>query len=295
MKSWMFLLVTVFLFVISCDKPIEDIVDDENDWTQPSIELVKLDSDLSKVSNSVGDISFGDIVSTKTFFYMLVNNGESEVFNINLSSDSVIVEPNNISVIVGTSDLGVSSVPIISVTVPHVLPPEEVGNYLPYTLGDFIDILSVDYQYVGVQGDTISETKSWDVSGNRLGGMVDFLIDGQNYESIMSLFNLGWNQSDGQPFSVIRYIDPDPNTDSKIIVNTGNVELFFEVFSGVHPSVVLDDPVHTDTILPGDSLDVSSVLPGLDLNLFRLSTPNTLFKVYNRVIKYGLCQFKIEV
>ena len=324
MKFMSFLLVVMMLFV-GCESPTEPPVDPPVDppveWEAPVIQLTQIDASLGKQLVDSGDmfqvdkqwylkkeaiaevaslmkpvssfINFSEFTATTTYFYMLVNNYSTDINDVVFSADSVVVKPGNIVVIEGTTGAGIGAIPILSVTAPHVLPVNRSGSLLPFEIGELTDSVLVDYSYTNPNGDTLNTTQGWSVSGTKMGGMFDLYVDSLDiFGNILADFNLSENYANGENVAVVNADVENPNSAEVMLVNTGNVTLFVDVYSNNDHNIVTTDPIGVFEVLVGDSLDLSEYNNGGGaINLFRVSTESAMMKVYNRVIQEGVCQF----
>ena len=75
-----------------------------------------------------------------------MNSGNLDLFDVTFSADSLLVFPSTIGRI-GVPEGGISSTPIVSFTMEHVLPASGVGSLLPMHLGVLNDNVNLSYKY----------------------------------------------------------------------------------------------------------------------------------------------------
>jgi len=177
----LFILVSV---ILSCEKDDPASPDDnlETDTAQlPLIELVRVVNTLAK-SMGTFDVDFDTVFATKSLNYMVVNNGTVDAFNVTFSSKAVITTPKVINSLPVSEGGELGLLPILTITMPHGLPPSGIGPPLPIERGIISDSLIVHYQYLGESADTLTGSKSFTVQGVKVADVIEVEINGISVE-----------------------------------------------------------------------------------------------------------------
>lgn len=281
--------------------PDTTIIEPPAPTIQPEIRLVPVsgqrstsslgDSPLTSSDSTVSSIDFGDVVSTRTRSYVLMNTGNVDLYDIAITADSLGVWPSEIGVLEANTGR-VSSLPLLDVTIPHVIPLSGVGANLPMNLGEFVDTLRLSFTYDDTSG-PVSREYAYPVTGDRLGGKIDvYSADGKN---VGELWTTGQEMGArlGLPYT-FRNIDvPVDSIDwsSFLFVNSGNIDLPLSVYNRTLDSVLVDT-----TLAPSDSLVVVGAisLPGYGNFYFWSGPTEYLIECFMGVETDGFVGFSIS-
>lgn len=250
----------------SDDNPQDTVIvppDDTTDVLVPVIglKLIPL-STGTRSTSSLGDspliasdsgttlIDFGDVTATRTLSFVLMNTGNVTLYDIVISGDSIDVWPSEIGLLEPTTG-EISSLPLLDVTLPHVIPVSGVGAYLPMHLGEFSDTLSLQFIYDDTSGTPVTMSYSYPTIGNRVGGRIEvYSADGTNIRDawIRSYTQSGYH---ALPYEFHRVDVPMGTIDEHYftLFNTGNDTLPISIYDVYRDSVLIDT-----TLVPGDSL-----------------------------------------
>ena len=224
---------------------------------EPILELIRLEGDLRKLTQSgTVAIDFGDISATSSLYYLLLNKGTRDAFDVNLTSDEIQVSPDHINVITGGGTENIESLPIIEMTAVHVIPPSGVGGLLPFQLGALSDTLLLDYKFTSVTGDTNTIEHTYPVEGNKLGCKIGMYIDSWDITTRASNISSGfYDPFEGYPWPAVYVGGWDANSvDEVILVNEGNVPASLEIW--VFEDLWGGSALHEYSMSPGDSIDI---------------------------------------
>ena len=223
---------------------------------EPALELVKLEGGLHKYNSSTETlIDFGDIHSTSSQYFLLLNNGERDAFDINLSSEQIVIYPQHIDIISGTGST-VETLPIIQLTAVHVIPISGVGELLPLETGAFTDSIALSYKYVSINGDTVEVTNSYQSQGNKLAGNLGVYIDSVDVKTLpFWLFSGETDPIHGYPKVYLNVEGWGSITLSQMqLMNQGNVPINIEIWD--RREIFGGSPLHDQTLLSGESFNL---------------------------------------
>ncbi|MFW0838187.1 MAG: hypothetical protein ACKKL5_04285 [Candidatus Komeilibacteria bacterium] len=289
-KSSMFISVFIIILfvgsmvVTSCDNPVEPIDnppealgklilvplgnealskvfigEDGNKYLPPEAaenNLKKMDR-LAKIASEVM-INFGEMPSTRTLMYVIMNVGDKPVFDVTFdANNNLMIVPHTVGFIqVSVSGTEVAAYPIISITKEHVLPISGVGQLLEMNLGVFIDTLNLIYHYNQGQ-DTIEVVDPYRYEGALLGIDIDIICSGQPILNYAPITRFGNNPlEDPQPLNgeLVEVSSLEAFAiDTTLVINNGNVSSRVRVSDYWGIVTLLDS-----TIAGGDTLDVSN-------------------------------------
>jgi len=286
MKKLAYVLMMIALVVMvmtSCEKSNPTSPTDEPIESLGKIRLVPLNAnDLSKVITdenghqwmpkseifniltraTVIDIDFGSMNATRSLMYVVVNEGDRDVFNIEFTANDLTVVPYTIGLItVSAQGTEVSAYPIITMTKEHILPLSGIGSLLSMNVGEFTDTLSLTYHYV-LEQDTIEVVDSYTFGGVKMGTIIDVIASGQpilNYPSYGKYYGQTLLDSDfynGEK-TIVQYGDSSyiaSILDTTLIINSGNTSARIRICSRFDCVNILDTTINTN-----DTLDVSGI------------------------------------
>ena len=284
MKNCIFFLIAMLtvIVMVSCSKnPTEpkvddQIIDDPVENVVGKISLVPLSADgLSKATTdaigqmwlpaseistltktAAASIEFGQINSTTGLMFVIMNTGNTDVFDVQFTSTDLDITPANIALIkVSTQGAELTALPIVTITKEHVLPKSGVGSLLEMNVGDFTDILSISYNYE-ISGDTVEVVDDYDVGGTKMGAIIELELSGRSLNSIdpeRSTFFMQPHNFDFTSYTVVS----DADMDTALISNIGNVPLRIRVFFSRDRSTAFDGVVQANS-----SIDLFGILRG---------------------------------
>ncbi|MBW6458258.1 MAG: hypothetical protein K0B52_03755 [FCB group bacterium] len=212
------------------------------------------------------DINFNEVKATKTLQYVLMNVGNTDVYDITFHAEEVVVYPPLIALIPAAGEGGdISMLPIVSFTREHVIPIDGVGSLMDMTVGAFSDILTLSYNYTlqdtsGAQDYDVEDEYS--ILGNNMGGLIDIYVSGKNVlDAIISPiedYQTSWFMESVLFFSIWTY-----DLDTTIVVNSGNVPIPLQIINPLLNYYFPENGIILDTVIPaGGSVDISGVLRG---------------------------------
>lgn len=282
---YLIVLMTLVMLMIGCSEdcptcptdvdtvyvPVDTTVTPE--WIEPTLNLQSIDVSLakslieqypegvpyheietlmlSKAANG-GTIEFGDVNSTKEFFYILVNHGSADIRNVQFNTEMVVADPGYISV-VQSNGVGIGLISILKVAVPHLVSLDGTGQPLPFEIGDFVDTVHTTYEYTSLQGDTVNADQDWEVTGTKMGASFDVQIDGETlFGDNLREIQIFTNESDNETvYSMFTGGISDVDAVEPVLVNTGNVDLAVAIYAYPDPWQVTQGPIHTQTVWVG--------------------------------------------
>lgn len=275
----LYLLGLICLGIFGCNNPSPtDSFTDQPLTTRkiPKLLLVKMDGGLAR--GVAGAINFGEIISTRTLRYIIMNTGDVDIFDLQISANQLDVYPKIISSIPADIDLEV--LPILEITQEHVVPVSGVGFPLPFDIGQKLDTLSLSYRYeatfdsvlvsgdtIWTIGDTLLLTDLYPTAATKMGAILDLIIDGIDIHSLdlhvseYSFNNYGAPLNPNIQFA--RFILGIPSqAETFLLRNSGNVSIPILLFRGFDSGNTL---ALLDTVLAnGDSLNFSQLVTSLE-------------------------------
>jgi len=301
----MLIYVLFTILIVSCvDSPNEPKGDDLGDLPETigKIRLVPLNNgDLAKVvtdsdgtkwfpagnvshflgKNTSSTLNFGEINSTTELMFVLMNTGTQDVFKVQISTIDLNVSPASISRInVPSQGAEISSLPIITITKEHVIPHSGVGSLLSFNVGNFVDTLSLSYQYmIGI--DTVDVLDDYDVVGSNMGAVIDIELSGKplvEYD-----YNEQYYSHPGYSQEFLAIISLLTSTiDTIHVKNNGNVPLQLQIIRDVDKETILDTSLYA-----GIDLDVSGLIRGVEYTYEDDDLGNTTFMNAGNIILFG--------
>ncbi len=217
------------------------------------------------VKTASADIDFGNIEATKTLQYVLMNVGNTDVYDITFASTDLTIYPSNIA-LVPTPDEGgdLIALPIISMTKAHVVPLSGVGSLLDMEVGVFTDMVSLSYNYniedtTGV--DSFDVTDEYTVAGTKKGALIDIQVSGQSLQDALqgtiSRYDLA-----GFPDPFYDLVVSSSDMDTMIVYNNGNAALPMRIVNQYLYTNYGGEPILDTLILAGESIDISGIVRG---------------------------------
>ena len=236
------------------------VVDEAGNQYLPASEISAI---IAKTT--LADIDFGEIEATKTLQYVLMNVGNTDVYDITFLSTALTIYPSNIA-LVPTPDEGgdLIALPIISMTKPHVIPLSGVGSLLDIEVGVFTDMVSLSYNYniedtTGV--DSFDVTDEYTVAGTKKGALIDIQVSGQSLQdalqSTISRYDLA-----GFPDPFYDLVVSSSDMDTMIVYNNGNAPLPMRIVNQYLYTNYGGEPILDTLILAGESIDISGIVRG---------------------------------
>ena len=217
---------------------------------------------LAKTASA--DIDFGEMNATKTLQYVLMNVGNTDVYDITFASQDLVISPAHIGLVPTPGEGGdLIALPIISVIKEHVVPLDGVGSLLDMSVGAFNDLLTLSHNYniTDTAGtDSFDITDEYLVAGTKMGALIDIRASGHPIQDVM--------QGSLERYALYGFIDPFYNLsvssdmlDTLMIYNNGNAPLPIQV---VNPYAYRASGLAVlDTVLnEGGVLDLSGIVRG---------------------------------
>lgn len=260
-------LFTIIIALCSCSETGITELDEIPD-NVPEIELVRLEGSLNKThSTSDNTINFSEIPATTSQYYLLLNKGERDAFDINFSGDHILIKPTHIDILTSEGSGNIESLPIVEITALHVVPPYGVGELLPFEIGAIADTAILDYKFLTMAGDTSIIDKKYYIEGAKVGAMVSLNADG--IDLVNAAAWMGGDTDDPQEGFRNLSLEVDnlgvSSLNSVFVVNHGNVSITVEIW-GWEDRFYGRQPLGVHTVVPGDSVDIedypNSLYPG---------------------------------
>jgi hypothetical protein len=214
---------------------------------------------------AAADIDFGSVKATKTLQYVLMNVGNTDVYDITFDADNIAIYPEHVAM-VPTPDEGgdLIALPIVSFTKEHVIPIDGVGSLMDMSVGAFNDMLSLSYNYdiedtAGVENFDI--TDEYTVAGTLLGALIEIRASGQRIENTI--------QGPLERYGLAGFIDPFLNLlvysdiiDTLVVYNNGNAPLPMRIVNSYLYTLYGGEPILDTLIQGGESIDISGMVRG---------------------------------
>jgi len=234
------------------------VVDEAGNQYLPISEISAI---MAKTTSA--DIDFGDMAATKTLQYVLMNVGNTDVYDITFSVSDITIHPSNIALVPAPDEGGdLIALPIVSFTKEHVLPISGVGSLLDMEVGAFTDVLSLSYNYNIVDTasvDSFDITDDYTVAGTKMGALIDIQVSGQSLQdalqNTLSRYDLA-----GFPDPFYDLLLSSDDMDSMIVYNNGNAPLPMRIVNQYLYINYNGDPILDTLILAGGSIDISGIV-----------------------------------
>jgi hypothetical protein len=257
MRITLVISVVMPLFLQDCSKrnemPVAPVT-----TSPPSLELTRVPA-LSKSERTTAvDIDFDTISSTKSLFYMLVNSGGIDAFDLHVSTSTIEAFPSQIALVPRQGAGGLQAYPILRFTAIQGIPSSGVGAYLPLEIGTLADTISMNYKYVSSTNDTLSAQKKYSVGGLMEGAICEVYVSGKKCQDYG---RTGSGVYNGQGYELF---GPYTATEMEtiIIANLGNVPVRLSGRSFVGRTL-------RDTVLqPSATLNVTDFVVGSEVLIF---------------------------
>jgi hypothetical protein len=211
------------------------------------------------------DIDFGNMAATKTLQYVLMNVGNTDVYDITFSVSDITIYPSNIALVPAPDEGGdLIALPIISFTKEHVLPISGVGSLLDMGVGAFTDVLSLSYNYNIVDTasiDSFDITDDYTVAGTKMGALIDIQVSGQSLQDALQRTLSRYNLS-GFPDPFYDLLVSSDDMDTMIVYNNGNAPLPMRIVNQYLYINYGSGPILDTLILAGGSIDISGIVRG---------------------------------
>ena len=199
---------------------------------------------------SIAGIDFGDVKATRTLQYVIMNIGNQDIFDINLTADSLYIYPGAIGLI-QASEQGteVSALPIVNIVKEHVIPVDGVGALLDMDVGYFTDSLHLGYSYT-LGGDTVDVSDGYDVIGQKMGIILDWFCEDSTFE-FMNYFFATYESKGETRFKAFS----SEYFNKLSVVNNGNSPVNVHAYSKKIDNITIDVDSVT-TLVAGDTLNM---------------------------------------
>ncbi|MCF7832358.1 MAG: hypothetical protein K9N05_02125 [Candidatus Marinimicrobia bacterium] len=226
------------------------------------------------------DIDFGNMAATRTLQYVLMNVGNTDVYDITFVSNDLNIHPTHIPLIPTQGEGGdLIALPIVSFTKEHVIPLSGVGALLDIETGTFNDVMTLCYNYdlshsqsdSIYYGDSLVVTDTvivdsfdiadeYTVMGVKAGALIDIITSDQNICDAVYITPALYDAAlTGTVLEAYLY---SSDMSSMQVQNNGNVPLRMRV---INPYVYVNGDGSTvlDTVLqPAAEIDVSGIIRG---------------------------------
>lgn len=252
------------------------IVDEAGNQYLPASEISAI---MAKATSA--DIDFGDMAATKTLQYVLMNVGNTDVYDITFVSNDLKIHPTNIPLVPTPGEGGdLIALPIISFSKEHVLPLSGVGALLELETGGFNDVMTLCYNYdlshsqsdstyIGdslvvtdtVIVDSFDIADEYSVAGTKKGALIEITVSGQSLQDAL--------QGTISRYDLAGFSDPfydlvvsSSDMDTMIVYNNGNAPLPMRIVNQYLYINYGGEPILDTLILAGESIDISGIVRG---------------------------------
>jgi len=256
------------------------ITDEEGNRYLPTTEVANI---LQKKASA--DIDFGEMEASKTLQYVLMNVGNTDVYDITFVSQDLKIHPEHIPLVPTPGEGGdLIALPIVSVSKEHVISLSGVGSLLDFEIGEFTDVMTLCYNYDLSQsqsdstyiGDSLVVTDTvivenfdiadeYTVAGTKMGAFIDFWMSGVKWQEYVDQFNAGGVEDLTYTYQTIPLISGGrldlSRADTIIVANTGNVSMRLRVVNSMLPNTYPGhDGIIIDTVLQANTeIDLADV------------------------------------
>lgn len=213
------------------------VVDERGNQYLPTSELSAV---MAKAASA--DIDFGNMTATRTLQYVLMNVGNTDVYDITFVSSDLKIHPMHIPLIPTQGEGGdLIALPIVSFIKEHVIPLSGVGTLLEMETGIFTDVMTLCYNYdlshstsdstyIGdslivtdtVIVDSFDIADEYTVAGAKAGAIIEIWVSGVKWEEYGEV-------GKEYDYGTIPMLDPKVlypyQSDTIIVKNTGNVAI----------------------------------------------------------------------
>ncbi|MCK5816997.1 MAG: hypothetical protein KAH15_03245 [Candidatus Marinimicrobia bacterium] len=227
------------------------------------------------------DIDFGNMEASRTLQYVLMNVGNTDVYDITFVSNDLKIHPTNIPLIPTPGEGGdLVALPIISFSKEHVIPLSGVGSLLELETGVFDDVMTLCYNYelshnesdstyIGdslvvidtVIVDSFDIADEYTVAGTKIGALIDIQVSGQSLQDALqgtiSRYDLA-----GFPDPFYDLVVSSSDMDTMIVYNNGNAPLPMRIVNQYLYTNYGGEPILDTLILAGESIDISGIVRG---------------------------------
>ncbi|MEA3391467.1 MAG: hypothetical protein U9Q91_00650 [Candidatus Marinimicrobia bacterium] len=236
------------------------IVDEAGNQYLPVSEISAIMAKATSV-----DIDFSDMAATKTLQYVLMNVGNTDVYDITFASTDLTIYPSNIALVPTPEEGGdLIALPIISMTKAHVVPLSGVGSLLDMEVGAFTDMVSLSYNYNIVDTasvDSFDITDEYSVAGTKKGALIEITVSGQSLQDAL--------QNTLSRYDLAGFSDPfydlvisSSDMDTMIVYNNGNAPLPMRIVNQYLYINYGGEPILDTIIVAGGSIDISGIVRG---------------------------------
>lgn len=211
------------------------------------------------------DIDFGNMDATRTLQYVLMNVGNTDVYNITFDAGELRIHPSYIGLVPTSGEGGdLIALPIISITEEHVMPLSGVGALLDMSVGEFTDMMTLSYNYnitdtAGV--DSFDITDEYTISGTKMGALIEIQVSGIKLEDALSSTLSRYDLAGfSEPFYDLK-IDSGA-MDTLIVYNYGNAPLPLRVVNQYVYTNYGGAPILDTLLMAGESINLSGIVRG---------------------------------
>lgn len=270
MSRKLLIIVLLSCLIICCEKDQisqpEDTPVEDKSFSPPNLRLVHLEKSIQNALRkpTQSTINFDSVFATKTLDYILINNGTAEARNVSFDANLIRIEPDSIGVIPGILDSSLLAYPIISFTIPHIIPIAGVGTFLPFEVGPFSDQIEISYSYEDEEGAIVDTTEIFPVLGIKFAVKTDMTFSGITIEDFAQRLIFGHS-----PFfaeGLVCNLGDSPDLSSVSITNNGNYPIDL-MFTNPTRYENHSPPIDEVTVQPLQSYDMTLVfLQGLSID-----------------------------
>ncbi len=224
------------------------------------------------------DIDFGEMEATRTLQYVLMNVGNTDVYDITFVANDLTIHPTKIPLVPTPGEGGdLVALPIVSISKEHVMPLSGVGSLMELDPEVFSDVMTLCYNYdlshsqsdstyIGdslvvtdtVIVDSFDIADEYTVAGIKQGALIDILASGRNVVDAV------WHPMEYYDLALVGTVLTidlyESDLDTLVVLNNGNVPLRMRV---VNPNVYYSgsgEAVIDTVIIPGAEVDVSGLV-----------------------------------
>ncbi len=251
----------------------------EGENGQQYLPVSELPAIMAKATSA--DIDFGNVTATRTLQYVLMNVGNTDVYDITFVSNDLKIHPTNIPLIPTPGEGGdLVALPIVSFSKEHVISLSGVGSLLEFEIGAFADVMTLCYNYelshnesdssyIGdslVVSDTVivdsfDIADEYTVAGTKIGALIDIQVSGQSLQDALQNTLSRYDLS-GFPDPFYDLLVRSSDMDTMIVYNNGNAPLPMRIVNQYLYINYGGEPILDTIIVAGGSIDISGIVRG---------------------------------
>lgn len=227
---------------------------------------------------AAADIDFGNMEATRTLQYVLMNVGNTDVYDITFVASDLKIHPANIPLVPTPGEGGdLVALPIVSISKEHVMPLSGVGSLMELEPGAFSDVMTLCYNYdlsesesdSSYTGDSLVVTDTviissfdiadeYSVAGIKQGAIIDIEASGRNIVDAVCHPIEYYDQAlVGTVLTIDLY---ESDIDTLVVKNNGNVPLRLRIVNPYVYYLGTGEAVMDTVVVAGAEVDVSGLV-----------------------------------